>query len=69
MLNESAATFRLCERFGQDPQTWPGTLTPNEVALLLGYEMLRTQEQARERAAVVSAIADILAAHMGAKRA
>lgn len=37
--------LRVCERYGQNPKTWPQTLTDAEFTQLVAQEVLRGHEE------------------------
>lgn len=46
---EAGAMLRICERFGQDPITWPDSLSQGNRDVLLAWERIRQHEE-RSRA-------------------
>lgn len=40
-----ALTLSVCERFGQDPATWPATLSAEQMAEYLAFERIRLHEE------------------------
>lgn len=40
-----ALTLKVCERFGQNPSTWPATWTAEEQAKYLAFERIATHEE------------------------
>ena len=40
-----ALTLAVCERFGQDPATWPATLSAEQMAEYLAFERIRLHEE------------------------
>jgi hypothetical protein len=48
--------MRAAERFGQDPQTWPKTLSPEMRAQTIAHELVRRREENEKMDAIRAAL-------------
>jgi hypothetical protein len=55
-ITEDGLMMRAAERFGQNPATWPKTLSPEERALTLANELVRRKEENERMDAIRAAL-------------